>query len=103
VAVQNLINTQGQYDLTSGMAWAATISSDTGQTRAYTTLITQAARQDPAAAQNAVDGAANLSDAQRAALTQIIQRTPQSTVNQNAPAGYHWEFDNNGNRHLAPD
>ncbi len=102
-AVQNLISIQGQYDLTSGMAWAATISSDTGQTRAYTTLISQAARSNPAAAQDAVDGASNLTDTQRATLTQLIQRTPQTNVNPNAPAGYHWEYDNNGNRHLAPD
>jgi hypothetical protein len=103
VAVQNLINTQGQYDLTSGLAWAATISSDTGQTRAYNTLIAQAARRDPAAAQNAVNGAANLTDEQRQALTQLIQRTPQTNLNQNAPTGYHWEFDHNGNRHLVQD
>jgi len=102
-AVQNLINTQGQYDLTSGMAWAGTISSDTGQTRAYTTLISQAARRDPVAAQNAVDGANNLSDAQRSTLTQLIQTAAQNTQGQNAPQGYHWEFDSNGNRHLAPD
>jgi len=103
VAVQNLISTQGQYDLSSGMAWAGTISNDTGQTRAYTTLIAQAARRDPAAAQTAVDGATNLSDAQRQTLTKLIQTTPQINQNQNAPTGYHWEFDNNGNRHLAPD
>jgi hypothetical protein len=103
VAVQNLINTQGQYDLTSGMAWAGTISSDTGQTRAYTTLISQAARRDPAAAQAALDAAPNLSDTQRQTLTKLIQSTPQINQNQNAPPGYHWEYDNNNNRRLVPD
>jgi hypothetical protein len=102
-AVQNLISSQGQYDLTSGMAWASTISTEAAQTKAYTTLLSQTARRDPAAAQAALDAAANLSDTQRATLAKVIQSTPQSNQNQNAPAGYHWEYDNNGNRRLVQD
>jgi hypothetical protein len=110
-AVQNLISSgqAGSYDLSTGMAWASSISTPAAQTNAYQTVILQTARSDPAAAQAAVN-AATLTDAQRAQLTQFIQ-TQSAVLNGKGgagnnpgppPQGYHYEY-SNGSQQLVPN
>ncbi len=108
-AVQNMLNAQGQYDLTTSLQWVATMSTPAAQTRGYTTVIQQAARKDPAAARAALSSA-NLTEAQRTQLTQIIDRTPQNTnINtyngeaNNLPQGYHIEYGPNGEQRVMRD
>ncbi|HTB64134.1 MAG TPA: hypothetical protein VK737_11180 [Opitutales bacterium] len=108
-AVQNLLAAApGSYDTPTGMAWAASITSPTMQTQAYTTVIQQVARTDPGAAQAAINAAGNLTDAQRQQLTQIVL-TSQNNNNNNIqvksggmnnqgppPQGFHYEYQNGG-------
>ncbi len=118
-AVQNLLSgAPGTYDLQTGLAWAATASTPAAQTSALTTVILQTGRTNPAAAQAAVDAATNLTDAQRAALTQQIknaaaQSGPQygpaykggnnNVYNGPPPQGYHYEYDGNNGQMLVPN
>lgn len=110
-AVQNMLNVQGQYDLATSMQWVGAMSTPAAQTRGYTTVIQQAARKDPAAAQAAIDSA-NLTDAQRQQLTQIVQRTTpangQTNIQynngmDNLPPGYHIEYGPNGEQRVVHD
>ncbi len=76
-AVTQLINVEGKNDLPTAFAWAATISNPASQNNAYTTVLQEWAKRDPAAASAAVQ-AANVSDAQRANMQQIIFQYSQA-------------------------
>ena len=113
--MQNLLSgAPGTYDLQTGLAWAATASTPAAQVTALTTVIQQTARTDPATAQAAVDANQNLTEAQRAQLTQQIK----SAANQNGPGGkgnynninsgpppqgYHYEYDGASGQILVPN
>jgi hypothetical protein len=106
-AVVNLLAAApGSYDTPTGMAWAASITNATVQMQAYNTVVQQAARTDPGAAQAAINAVPNLTDDQRAQLAQIVTQTIQTNNNaiqrkgggmNNAgppPQGFHYEIQN---------
>ncbi len=109
-AVLNLLRgAPGSYDMSTGMAWAASVSAAGAQNLAYNTVIQQTARTDPDAALAAV-ASANLTADQRAQLNQVIQNAAQNGAkginNYNAPGpppqGYHYEYQN-GAQQLVPN
>jgi hypothetical protein len=76
-AITQLINVEGVNDLPTAFAWAGTISNSNAQASAYTTVLQQWAKRDPAAASAAVQ-AANVSDALRANMNQVIFQYSQA-------------------------
>ncbi|HVU37805.1 MAG TPA: hypothetical protein VHC95_05680 [Opitutales bacterium] len=114
-AVQNLLNSQGQYDLATSLKWVQTMSNEAAQTKGYLTVIQQAARNDPVAAQAALDSTP-LTDAQRTQLNQVVQRAATANANGRGPAnidygygpgnpppGMHFEYGPNGEQRLVSD
>ena len=113
--MQNLLNIQGQYDVNTSLQWVNTLSTDAAKMRGYTTILQQTARTNPAEAETILAGAsANLTDAQRTQLTQVIQRTQASNAGNtdninygygpgNPPPGFHYEYTNDGQQRLVRD
>jgi hypothetical protein len=76
-AITQLIAVEGKNDLPTAFAWASTISDNTAQNNAFTNVLQEWAKRDAAAARAAVQ-AANVSDAQRAAMQQVIFQYSQA-------------------------
>jgi hypothetical protein len=73
-AITQLISVEGKNDLPTAFAWAGTITSPYAQSNAYSAVLQEWAKRDPAAATAAVQSA-NVSDAQRANMQSVIAQS----------------------------